>query len=259
MAAFILNQPQPRASLAADKLRADGHGVVELAFHRLEPIADELTRLSQIDITVYDRIVFASPSSVAFSVPALAGKIGDDLASPRVAAIGQGTATVLLETGLIADDASIIRPRRPPFDSAALVQLPLMQPGVIESLLVIRGQQGRTDWIESYQQAGVRVTCVPIYRSQLIAPSSQVTDTLSNLICNGAAAVIVVGSVSEFTALLHWLTAANDKRLLGWMQNQLTVVPHARIGTALTKAGWTDIRPTMAGQTLLNAALELAS
>lgn len=254
MAAFVLVQPQPRAGLAAARLLADGHQAIALAFHQLLPVADAIEQLAKTDPTTFDRIVFASPSSVAFSVDALIGR----LHACSVAAIGQGSATVLVQSGLVADDNQIIRPRTPPFDSAALSALDEMSSDRVRSLLVVRGTEGRTDWIERYQAAGTRVKCSQVYRSEALTPHQTVLDQLNALMSAQLKPVLVVGSISEFNGLNEWLTDRARGPLRAWMQALPTIVPHGRIAAALANAGWQTLHTTKAGQTLHQAALELA-
>ncbi len=254
MAAFVLVQPQPRAGLAARRLESDGHEAIELAFHQLVPINHAIAKLAIADVGQYDRIVFASPSSAAFSNEALSGR----LKSCNVAAIGQGSATVLVQSGLVAGDDEIIRPRTPPFDSAALSALPAMRSDAIRSMLVVRGTGGRSDWIENYRSAGVRVDLAEIYRSEAVTPPSAIREKLTALMKDKQSPVVIVGSMSEFNALNEWLGSADSSALRHWLQARSTIVPHGRIAAALADAGWKDLHTTKAGQTLHQAALELA-
>jgi len=254
LASFVLVQPQPRAGLAATRLVADGHQAIELAFHRLEPRDGAIAELANTDPNEFDRIVFASPSSVAFSVDALAGQLKDCF----VAAIGQGSATVLVQSGLVADDSEIIRPRTPPFDSAALSALDAMDPSQVQSMLVIRGTDGRNDWIEAYRAAGTRVETAQIYQSTPVVPDASIARQLENLIAGKEKPVVVVGSVAEFNGLNEWLGGDAKAALRTGMQALPTIVPHGRIAAALCDAGWQTLHATKAGQTLHQAALELA-
>ena len=256
MAAVLLNQPRPRAGLAAEKLKATGVEAVELSCHTLSPVAAGQQELAQLPVQTFDRVVFVSPSAVMFAEPELRGR----LAAGQVAAIGQGTATVLVESGLSGDDSQILRPRQPPFDSAALMQLPAMQSGVIKSMLVVAGTQARTDWIAAAVAADIACTTVAVYRGERQPPDALAYGQLNRLRSENAAAVLVVGSVSEFQGLLHWLATLGDgQQMLAWLQLQPTVAPHGRIARQLTQAGWHRVSTTRGGQTLLDAALELAA
>jgi uroporphyrinogen-III synthase len=240
--------------MAAARLSDEGHQAVELSFHQLLPLADAINALRNTDPTEFDRVVFVSPSSVAFSQSALAGRLDECF----VAAIGQGSATVLVQSGLVADDTQIIRPRTPPFDSAALSAMDAMDPSQVQSMLVVRGTDSRNDWIESYRSAGTRVDTVEIYQSEPVVPDASVSQKLGELMDGQTNSVLVVGSISEFKSLNDWLSGEANGALRTWIQALPTVVPHGRIAAALTTAGWQTLHTTKAGQTLHQAALELA-
>lgn len=241
--------------MAAEKLKTTGVEAVELSCHTLSPVAKGQQQLAQLPVQSFDRVVFVSPSAVMFAEIVLRGR----LAAHQVAAIGQGTATVLVESGLSPDDSQILRPRQPPFDSFALMQLPTMQPGVIKSMLVVAGKQARTDWIEAAAAADISCTTVAVYESQLQPPGSLAYEQLNRLRSQNAAAVLVVGSVSEFQGLQQWLAMFGDgQQMLAWLQLQPTIAPHGRIARQITQAGWQRVSTTRSGQTLLDAALELA-
>jgi uroporphyrinogen-III synthase len=97
----------------------------------------------------------------------------------------------------------------------------------VKSMLVVRGTDGRNDWIEHYKAANTQVQTAEIYRSESIEPNDTVIEQLNALMSTNEHVVLVVGSISEFNGLNEWLSRDNSGRsaLKIWMQTLPTVVP----------------------------------
>lgn len=266
MAAVLLNQPQPRAGMAARTLRAAGRTVIELPGHRLLPDTTGQQRLQGLATDAYDRVIFVSPSSVMFAEAVLAGR----LRTGQLACIGQGTATVLHNNPSFATGEAgehVIRPRQPPFDAAALMRLDGMQPGQVRRLLVVAGANARTDWIDAARARGIDCELATVYHSEPVEPDERAGQQLDTLAGDEQPALLVVGSVAEFNRLLRWLEHGSDnatqramprEATVLWLRAQAALAPHGRIAAHMVQAGWTAVQTTRAGQTLLDAALELS-
>ena len=152
MAAIVLTQALPRAKALAQQIRDAGFEPVRLSFQQLEPIEAATNRLAGLRISDDDRLVFVSPSAVHFAQPVLARLA--QWCPHGMAVVGPGTEAALRAS---CPGLEPIRPAQPPFDADALTALPAMQAGAFGTLVVLRGEQGRDDWIEAFRAAGKQV------------------------------------------------------------------------------------------------------
>lgn len=172
---IVLTHPEPRVASLGVAMRARGHAVLELPLRRLVPLVDDPgVRARLVRAADDDWVAFVSPGAVDAALPTLlaAGRW-----QPRrgIALIGPGTEAALRARGLApTPGCPWVRPSRPPFDADALLREPAFDVGAGDTLLVVRGETGRDDWLEALRASGVRVDIAAVLRSVSIEPGPAV-------------------------------------------------------------------------------------
>lgn len=204
--------------------------MVLLTFERLGAIPGGADSLRGIDLAAFDAVVFSSPSTAAFAAQARGSR---SWGGARCAAIGPGTANALVAHGIVADPAGVLRPSGPDHDAMHLVEC-LREKG-LRRLLVLRGEQTRTDWQAAAGGAhGLVQECV-LFRDHDVQPAATAAARLRAWAAQSASATFQVTSARIATRLEHWLQAAG---LADWAHRQPAIVPHRRIADTLRAARW---------------------
>ncbi len=252
MATVILTQPEPRAGLIADTLRQAGIQSVSLSFSRLQALPDGLAQLRARLGESFDRIIFVSPSAVWFARSLLPAIMA---ACPRgIAVIGAGTESALVEQlGGSAKDVPLIRPEHAPFDADALLALPAMTADLVRSIVVVRGRQGRDDWIEGCRARGLTVSTVCLYERLALEPAQAESERLTALAATDESALIMVTSVAHARQLCSW---GEGRPFAQWLQRQTCLVSHPRVATCLTDGGFSAIAFAPDQGSLVDAAIQ---
>ncbi len=244
MAAVVLTQPQPRVRDIAELMTRHGGQPVLLTFSELIGRAEALSRFASIDLAGFDRAVFVSPSSVDFAGPLLPALVR---AIPRgIAAVGAGTVARLRS---FAPDIEPIVPARAPYDAAALSALPAMSAQGMRGLLVLRGEQGREDWLQAYESRGVRVERIALYDTRRCTPGPDAVSALQAAARSAQPAISLVTSVGLAQRLLAWLAEGPAAQigvgpanlLCTWLREQTCLVSHPRVGGLLSDAGFVHV------------------
>lgn len=250
MARVVLTQPAPRVEGIAERLRALGHRPLALPLSRIVERHDDAVRAAMSDLSRYDWIVLVSPAAVAAAAhlrgvhwPAAGG----------VAVIGPGSAQAIVEHGLPADPARVLRPPGPRYDAEALLAMaPLRAPRGL-SVLVLRGEGGSEDWIARLRAGGADVRTCELYRRQPVEPPAEALEALAALLRGTPAPVFVLTQV-EAVGRLDALLARRSLSAAARRAPALAI--HPRIEAALRQAGWADVRLIEPGETALAGALE---
>lgn len=248
MVAVFLTQPEPRVGQLASRLAMHGAEPVLLTFSRLVARPEGLASLGRLDLSRTDRIVFVSPTSVSFAaplLPAIHAACPDGLA-----AIGAGTAAALAE---LLPGAAVIRPESPPFDADALSAMPSMQPARVRSLVVIRGDSGREDWIAAYEQAGTHVVRIALYETQDTQPLVDAGEQVQAAADSGLPALTLVTTVGLARRLVDWLGGLPSA---AWFREQACLTAHPRIRDHLQLAGFTRASVAPGDESLTAAAVK---
>jgi uroporphyrinogen-III synthase len=169
---IVLTHPEPRVSAVARALRTRGHAVLELPLRQLTSLVDApAVRARLATAAAFDWLAFVSPGAVDAALPALVAA-QSWLPHRGIALIGPGTEAALRAHGLAPTPACPwVRPAAPPFDADALLREPAFDAGPDDSLLVVRGETGRDDWLEALRARGVRVEIAAVLRSVPIEPT----------------------------------------------------------------------------------------
>ena len=254
MTRVVLTQPAPRVSAVALALRARHHEVVELPFARLVSLLDQpavAQRLAALDS--YDCAVLVSPGAVEIVCAALPAGWPANVA---LAVVGPGSLAALREHGI--DDARyrIHRPALPPFDSQALLREPPFDAPSGLRIVVLRGAQGRTDWIDTLRQRGAQVDAVPVYRSEPVAPLPDAADRIAGWADQRRPVAWIFTSVDAVQRCADWLSQTGRADVIG---RQSAFALHPRIVQALGQHGWRQPRLIEPGEAALAAALEFVT
>jgi len=246
----VLTQPAPRVERLARRLRSHGHEVVELPSRRLEVPGGDAAGAALHSLAEYDWVVFVSPGAVE---AALEGRRDPWPAGVGIAVIGPGSEQALAEYGLRAPAVRIVRPPAAPYDADALLRAPPFAAPAGARILVLRGEAGRVDWMQTLRERGAQVDAVSLYRTRALELPAEGLTVLRRWAASGAAARFVFTSVDAVEAVTGWLS---EPPLRGWALAQTALTVHRRIEDALRARGWAAARLVEPGESALLAALE---
>lgn len=257
MARVVLTQPAPRVEALAARLRGLGHDALVLGLSRIvertnDPaLSDAVDRLAQ-----YDWVILVSPGAAH----AAARLVPDWPARTGVAVVGPGSRAALSEAGFRQAPSRVLSPDSPPFDGEALAALRPLDAPMGLRVLVLRGESGSDTWIEGLRTRGARVDVVAGYRHETLEPSAEALATLRAWLDDANDAAPPVRFVVTQTATVERLDTVLVAAGLHERAKHTTVLTiHARIASALRKAGWRDVRQVEPGEQALMLALESAS
>jgi uroporphyrinogen III methyltransferase / synthase len=147
---IAVTRARAQASALAARLRELGASVVEAPAIRVEPLEADVP-----DLSAYDLLCVTSPNGAH----ELLGRVRDarDLAGPRIAVIGPGTARALRDHGIEAD----VVPSRSVAEGLveALGALP------VRRALIARAEEARDVLPDALRARGAEVDILPLYRT----------------------------------------------------------------------------------------------
>lgn len=250
MGAVVLTQPQPRVAALAAQLRLAGHQPIVCSFTELVPDAAELERLANTRWEDYERVLLTSPSAAEFLLLALGHRLPVVI---RLGVVGPGSLQALRD-GLPAGGAvDVIHPPGPPYDADALLALPQLADLKGRRVMVLRGERGRSDWLETMAARGASLDVRIIYASRPIEPANQARLELLELSQKDAQAVFVVTTSESAQQLDDWVAGGGFG---DWARSQRALTVHPRIARTLAGLGWKTITVVGPGEQALQAALE---
>lgn len=248
MTRVALTQPSPRVERIAATLRARGHEVAVLSTRRLEalPFGPELAEVLELE----QWAVLVSPGAVDTALDLLGGRWPE---SVGIGVIGPGSALALAAHGIAPPRYRIVQPSQPPYDADALLRLaPFREPAGLR-LVVLRGERGRTDWIERLREQGARVSALSLYRSVAIEAAAGELDALERWRREQAAGVFVFTSADGIDGAEAALAA---RGCLDWARGRPAFAVHPKLVRRLQASGWSDPRDLAPGEPALVAAIE---
>lgn len=254
MARVVLTQPAPRVEAVAARLRGLGHEVLVLGLSRIvERTNDSAVRDAVGRLARYDWAILVSPSAVH----AAALLAPDWPAGTGVGVVGPGSRAALADAGFRHAPSLVLSPDAPPFDGQALAGLaPLDAPSGLR-LLVLRGESGSDTWIEALRARGAEVDVVAAYRHERVEPGADALETMRAWLDDEASPVRFVVTQTATVERLDAVLAGAGLQRQAKRSTAITI--HARISSALRKAGWRDVRQVQPGDQALVLALESAS
>jgi uroporphyrinogen-III synthase len=252
---IVLTQPQPRCAALAESLRARGHEVVALPVRHLTPLAAQSPAAEALAASrEADWLIFVSPGAVEAALPVLLAQPGGWQPRAGLAMIGPGTATALRDRGLDPEALALrwCLPESPPFDAGALIaQPPFDRPAGLR-MMVLRGERGRDDWIDTLRARGAQLSVVAVHQATALSlPRADLSRAADWLVrpADGPPAVFVFTARDAIEQLAEALPEAGRALALA-----LTV--HPRLAEALRQRGWARVRLIEPGEAGLLAALE---
>ena len=180
------------------RLLAENDGVA-LCFPTLEisGVTPEPTILQAAAVS--DWLIFTSSNAVDFAIKAFGGKMPSLNAGLRIAAVGQATASALLQAGWRVDCVPVSE-----FSSEGLLAEAPLQVVAGAHCTIVRGVGGREKLAEALISRGAIVSYLEVYsRSQPDVDCTELVDSLRN----NQLQAITVTSVEALQNLTHMLDA----------------------------------------------------
>jgi len=222
----LVTRPAGQGEALVQRLRDGGAHVLYRPTLTIEPLKADTAALAEPP----DWIVLTSPNAVRHGHSWLKARdVGGAGGSPRVAAVGPGTAAAARAVGLSVDVAP-----RGGGGADDLLAESAFRPAADERVLIVRGEGGRRRLQDELRAGGVRVAEAEVYRrcpvsTDLAVPADWRRHDLD---------VTIVTSQAGLTALLGM--AAPDA--LRWLQDSRLVTVSERIAGAARDAGFRDTR-----------------
>ena len=217
--AVLVTRPQRQAQALAKRIVQAGMGAVVFPTLEIVPVAPVRPAAGQ-----YDCVVFISANAVEHGWQ---HAFGDDAlpSGPRVAAIGEATATALRARGA----ADPLVPAET-FDTESLLALPDFESVAGWRVLVVRGVGGREALAASLQARGATVDYLECYRR--VRPDVDAAWLIEKWRDGGVDAVNAM-STETLSNLLALLGVGGDRLVAATP----VFVPHSRIATAARALG----------------------
>jgi uroporphyrinogen-III synthase len=251
----VLTHPAPRGSALAAALRGLGHAVCELPLRRLRPLTGEASARAPLEAAdAFDWLVFVSPGAVEAALPVLLARRGG-WAREGIGLIGPGTESVLRAAGLTpAQTGRWVRPARAPYDAQALLATPPFDAPAGRSMLVIRGEGGRDDWIDTLRGRGARVQTVAVLRAEQVDPDPEAL---------AQACAWLAASISEEPVAFVFTMGDAIERLdpllpAAGRATAIALAVHPRLVGRLGELGWSMARLLEPGEAGLRLGIESA-
>lgn len=257
MTRVVLTQPAPRVARLVDRLRARRHEVLALGQRRLLRCEDAPAPAALIDTIAagYDWVVFVSPGAIGFALDGLTEPAACWPRTAGVAVVGPGSGQALAERGIAPPEVRLALPGSAPYDAAALLGTsPFDRPAGLR-VLVVHGERGRTDWIDTLRARGASVDRLRLYRSEAALPDPVAVARLCEWAGEDAAVVFVFTSAQAVHDCEALLAA---RGLAGWAHGQRALAVHPRILDVLGQCGWQALELIEPGEQALAAGIESA-
>lgn len=249
MARIVLTQPLPRVQDLTRSLARRGHEVLALPFTRIEPrqLADLGDRLRG-----FQWVIAVSPAAVDALAEALGGAWPEP--GPRLGLIGPGSLTSL-RAGVLStlSEDKLLHRDLPPYDARSLIDLPELADPSGQSMLVVRGEGGREDWIELLRTRGARVETMALYDRLPAEPGRAERERLATWLQHHSS----VFCMFTQTASIGSLCALPEARgLAGPGSAGVALAIHERIAEEAHRAGFSKVRLIEPGESAIAAAIE---
>lgn len=253
MIRVALTQPAPRVHRLASALQRRGHSVAVLSCQRIDALTGPEYPVSPLhDLARFDWVVFVSPGAIAV---ALDGFAGPWPGGTGIGVIGPGSALALAEHGLESPAVRVVQPVASPYDADALMrQAPFDAPAGLR-ILVLRGERGRTDWIERLRGAGASVQARSVYRAVSVQADEAAICAVAEWSAQPQPVHFTFSSVDGIDAVSALL---RERGLLDWACTQPAIALHPKQAAALGALGWQRVHTIAPGEQALLAAIESA-
>jgi uroporphyrinogen-III synthase len=241
----VVTRPQPQADEWVARLEALGQAARALPLMRIERVAafDEGVVRTWMVLSRYRLVMFVSPNAVlAFFAVRPAGARWPD--ATLAGATGPGTVAALRAQGVAA--ASTVAP---PMDAATFDAESLWTHALAgrdwagQSVLVVRGEDGR-DWLaDTLGRAGASVSCLAAYRRGPPVWPGALHDTLVAVAAQPARHVWLFSSSQCIAHLLAPDAPAADPALRVAVRAVPVLATHPRIAETARLGGFQQVMP----------------
>jgi len=263
---IVVTRPRDQAAQLARRIEQAGGKVILFPLLDIAAVRDtrelqeQISRLDQFDLAI-----FISPNAVRYGIEAIrnvgaqfiarstrsnraincaptissALKEGDLPPTLKIAAVGQGSAKALRESGI----ANVIAPAEQ-FDSEGLLAMPELQNVTGWRVVIFRGDGGRELLGDTLQARGAAVEYATCYQR-----SKPQHDT-GALLTAVPEAITVTSSEA-----LGYLWQMLDSKSRQVIRSTPLFVPHARIAGLARQQGWLQVQLTASGDDGLLSAL----
>lgn len=251
----IITRPLAQAQPLAERVAALGLAVEVLPLLEIQPLSDTTrlqATLAQLAQGHFQLVAFVSPSAIA----AAFAYIQQWPAGVAVAVVGEGSKLALAAHGVTDANATIHMPG----DSAHSDTEHLLQSMDVSALrgarvLIVRGQSGRELMGDAFRAAGAEVTVVAAYQRRTPPLTPALAARLQALL--QAPATWIITSSEALRGLQALVTQLPDGvASVARLQQQVVIVPHARIAETASMLGFQCISRTGSGDERLLAALQ---
>jgi uroporphyrinogen-III synthase len=241
----VVTRPQPQADEWVARLEALGQAARALPLMRIERVAafDEGVARTWMVLSRYRLVMFVSPNAVlAFFAARPSGAGWPD--TTLAGATGPGTVAALRAQGVAA--ASTVSPPMDAttFDAESLWTHALAGlDWVGQSVLVVRGEDGR-DWLaDTLGRAGASVSCLAAYRRGPPVWPGVLHDTLASVAAQPAQHVWLFSSSQCIAHLLAPDAPTADPGLRAAVLAVPALATHPRIAETARRGGFHQVVP----------------
>ena len=252
MTRVVLSQPRPRVDRLAQRLQADGHQCACLSVRRLQSLVVEQPEVSATfeRLADWDWVVFVSPGAIEIAFQSIGNRWPQHTG---IALVGPGSLAELRGQGIDPSAQPLLMPEQAPYDADALIALPPFDAPKGLKILVLAGDLGRQDWIETLAGRGALVRRLVLYRSLACEPAA---GQLAQVMQWAKAKDPVVFSFTTRDAVDSIDELLDGHGISAWARAQQAFAPHARIVLHLRELGWRRACLLEPGDQALLAAIE---
>lgn len=220
----ILNtRPIDQAHTLSEAIRAAQGVVIECPTLQIESTGEQwLGALPDLDSVQF--AVFISPNSVHFSFKILQQKNITLPESISIIAIGQASANALTHLGITVSTI----PEHP--DSEHVLAIPSLQRLSKQTVLLFKGEEGRTLIEQGLKQRGAEVINLCVYKRILPKVPKQLLESIWQ---NNLVDIILITSEQS----LHNLFALFGEGARSWLQSKVCLVLSERLAKAAQSLG----------------------
>jgi uroporphyrinogen-III synthase len=252
----VITRPRAQALALAERVAALGREAVLLPLLEIHPLADQSTlRRALAGLSGYALVAFVSPNAIDAAFAHIA-RWPDGVA---LAVLGETSRACLASHGIDDANATIYSPLDPArSDSEHL--LDALAPAALAGrrVLIVRGESGRELMADGLRAAGAEVDVVAAYRRCVPPLTPALAQQLLRLL-DGEQRWIVTSSeaLRGLVGRLEELDARQPGAdAVVRMQQQVLIVPHARIAQTASGLGFSLVTLTGSGDERLLAALQ---
>lgn len=237
---IVITRPREQAVDLAWGIEQAGGMTLLFPLLEITAVRDNQTLQEQVSrLSHFDLAIFISPNAVHYGIAAIRAA-GNLTAELKIAAVGQGSARSLRESGI----KTVIAPSER-FDSEGLLALPELHDVAGKSVMIFRGDGGREVLGDTLKARGATVEYASCYQRSKPKLDAGI------LLAEAPGAI----SVTSSEALGH-LWQMLDNKAQQALRHTPLFVPHQRIAELARRQGWLHVELTGSGDEGLLAALK---